>query len=145
MKFFTEELWKGINGISLVYDIENAELEFQRNIQKYNEIFYKETVHFLTKETAKLYEKYGGFHDMEILKLQYEQGNFYIYGRTVHIAFVDVKELRGNAINRVDALGYMEIFYRKETEDFQIGILFSWEDSVYVTCSNIVAKEGPFR
>ena len=41
--------------------------------------------------------------------------------------------------NCVDELGYIEILYREETNDFQVGILFSWEDSIYITCSNIVA------
>ncbi|MBE7052663.1 MAG: hypothetical protein E7391_00105 [Ruminococcaceae bacterium] len=140
MNYFTEELWKGINGISDVYDIETADVVFQENILKYNEYFHTKIVPFLSKVTLELYEKYDGFHDMKIIKLQYEKNKFYIYGKTVHITFDDIKELHANIIGYIDTFGYMEIFYRKETNDFQVGILFSWEDSIYITCSSIIVE-----
>ncbi|MBE7033623.1 MAG: hypothetical protein E7406_05280 [Ruminococcaceae bacterium] len=141
MRFFTGELWKGINGMSDVYDIETADEIFLKNIQKYNEYFDTEVARVLPKETLELYKKYAGFHDMEIIKLQYEKNEFCIYGKTVNIIFNGVKELRGNLIGIIDTFGYMEILYREATDDFQIGILFSWEDSIYITCSSIVVKE----
>ena len=141
MNFFTEELWKGINGISDVYDMETADELFLENIHKYNEYFRTKIARHLSKETLEAYEKYDGFHDLEIVKLQYEQNQLCIYGKKADITFVGVKELRGHFMNCIDTFGYMEILYCEETDDFQIGILFSWEDSIYITCSNIIAKE----
>ena len=139
MKYFKEELWKGINGISDVYDMETADEIFSRNIKKYDEYFHTEIARFLTDETLELYEKYEGFHDMKIMRLQYEQNEFHICGKNVCITFTGIKAMHADFSNCVDELGYIEILYREETNDFQVGILFSWEDSIYITCSNIVA------
>lgn len=141
MNFFTEELWKGINGISDVYDMETADEIFLENIHRYNEYFRTDIARLLTRETLELYEKYDGFHDLKILKLKYEQNQLCIYGEKTDIIFSGVKELRGHFMNSIDTFGYMEILYCKKTGDFHIGILFSWEDSIYITCSNIIAKK----
>ena len=141
MFFFTKELWKGINGISSVYDAEIAEYKFHENIKKYNKYFSAEIVRVLTSETVEIYKKYDGFHDMEIEKLQYEQDKFTIYGKKVQITFDGVKELSGNFNNCIDTFGYMEILYRKGTDDLEIGVLFSWEDSIYIICSDVIARE----
>lgn len=72
MRYFTDELWSGINSKSQD-EREKADLQWEKNVSEYNEIF-KMIKKALPKKFLKIYEQEYGFHDYELNNFQVIHG-----------------------------------------------------------------------
>lgn len=72
MRYFTNELWNGINSDS-EEEREKADLQWEKNDNEYYEIF-KTVKKLLPKKFLRIYEQEYGFHDYELKNFEVIHG-----------------------------------------------------------------------
>jgi len=72
MRYFTDELWSGINS-DLQEERKKAKLQWEKNDREYSEIF-KTVKELLPKKFLKIYEQEYGFHDYELKNFEVLHG-----------------------------------------------------------------------